>query len=53
MIIRDEVESISRFLGETSGIDEFLLGNESIDCLSDVRLNGVCDDGDDTVAVWD
>ena len=53
MIIRNQIESIGSFLGKTGSIDEILLGDEGVDCLGDVRLNGVCDDGDDAIAVWD
>lgn len=53
MVVRNQIESIGSFLGETSSVNKGFLGNESVDGLSDVWLNGVCDDGDDAVAVWD
>lgn len=53
MIIRNQIKPIGGFLGKASGIDESLLGNEGVHRLRDVWLDGVCDDGDDAVAVWD
>lgn len=53
MIVRNEIQPIGRLGGETRGIDEIFLGDEGVYGAGDVWLDGVCDYGDDAVAVGD